>query len=242
MRRTIARLLLVIIFVNIVIPFSAAYAAGETLESSSISILSNTDGGLLYIDGKDTGLLTPLTEPVVTKPGFHRLRIEKEGHTTWRKELLLSPGEAMTLSAVLLPLDVTDSQEEAFKDSVESSSIFVLSNVGGAKFYIDSKDSGLVTPIADPVTINSGFHSLSLEKEGYTTWRKELLLSPGEAMTLSAILFPIDVTESQKEAFKGLGKKPITKTWWFWTLVLAGIVAAIAAEDADDDGTVLVTW
>ena len=159
MRRTIARLLLVIIFVNIAIPFSAAYAAGETLESSSISILSNTDGGLLYIDGKDTGLLTPLTEPIVTEPGFHRLRIEKKGHTSWRKEILLSPGEAMTINAVLIPLDVSD---------------------------------------------------------------------------------------SQKEAFKGLGKKPVTKTWWFWTLVLAGIGTAIAIEDADDDGdgegTVLGTW
>ena len=155
MRRTIARLLLVIIFVNIAIPFSAAYAAGETLESSSLSILSNTDGGLLYIDGKDTGLLTPLSEPVVMEPGFHRLRVEKEGHTTWRKELLLSPGEMMTINAVLIPLDVSD---------------------------------------------------------------------------------------SQKEAFKGLGKKPITKTWWFWAIVLAGIGAAIAEEDTDDDGTVQVKW
>ena len=143
------------IFVNIAIPFSAAYAAGETLESSSISILSNIDGGLLYIDGKDTGLLTPLTEPVVTEPGFHRLRVEKEGHTTWRKELILSPGESMTINAVLIPLDVT---------------------------------------------------------------------------------------ESQKEAFKGLGKKPITKRWWFWAIVLAGLGAAIAGEDTDDEGTVLVTW
>ena len=159
MRRTIARLLVVMIFVNIAIPFSAAYAAGETLESSSISILSNIDGGLLYIDGKDTGLLTPITEPVVTEPGFHRLRIEKEGYTTWRQQLLLSPGETMTATAVLLP---------------------------------------------------------------------------------------IDVTESQKEAFKGLGKKPITKTWWFWTIVLAGIGAAIASDDAggsgSDGGTVRVEW
>ncbi len=159
MRRTIAHLLLVMIFVNIVIPFSAVYAIGETLESSSLSILSNTDGGLLYIDGKDTGLLTPLTEPVVTEPGFHTLRVEKEGYTSWRKEILLSPGEAMTINAVLIPLDVT---------------------------------------------------------------------------------------ESQKEAFKGLGKKPITKTWWFWTIVLAGIGAAIASDDAggsgSDGGTVRVEW
>lgn len=155
MRKTVARLLLLMFFIHTAIPLSAAYAAGEAIESSSLSILSNIDGGLLFIDGKDTGLLTQLTEPVVTEPGFHTLRIEKEGHTSWRKQLLLSPGEMMTVNAVLIPLDVTDSQKEAFKD---------------------------------------------------------------------------------------LGKKPITKRWWFWAIVLAGIGSAIAAEDTDDEGTVLTTW
>ena len=127
-------------------------------------------------------------------------------------------------------------------DGSGSSSIAILSNVDGAALFIDGKKSGLLTPLADPLTVAPGFHSLVLEKEGHTSWRKEFLLSPGEVMTFTAVLLPLDVTDSQKEAFKGLGKKPITKRWWFWAIVLAGLGSAIASEDADDKGTVRVTW
>ncbi len=141
---------------------------------------------------------------------------------------------------ICLPLNVFSAEAEG----LATSSIAILSNVDGAALYIDGKNSELLTPLADPVTVAPGFHRLTLEKEGHTSWRKELLLSPGEVMTFTAVLLPLDVTDSQKEAFKSLGKKPITKRWWFWVIVLAGIGAAIAEEDADadDKGSVRVTW
>jgi len=139
---------------------------------------------------------------------------------------------------ICVPLNAFSSNGEG----LATSSIAILSNVDGAVLYIDGKNSELQTPLADPVTVTPGFHRFALEKEGHTSWRQELLLSPGEAMTFTAVLLPLDVTDSQKEAFKGFGKKPVTKRWWFWAIVLAGLGAAIAADDVNDEGTVRVTW
>ena len=138
---------------------------------------------------------------------------------------------------ICLPFNAFVVGAETFK-----SSISIQSNVNGAHLFINGRDSGLQTPFAELLVVEPGFYKLSLEKEGHTSWRKEFLLSPGEMMPLTATLLPLDVSESQKEAFKGLGKKPVTETWWFWTIVLVGIGVAISASDVDDEGTVLITW
>ena len=128
-----------------------------------------------------------------------------------------------------------------------SSSLSILSNIEGGSLYIDGKDTGLRTPLAEPVTVEPGFHSLRIEKEGHTTWRQQLLLSPGEIMTLTAVSLLLDVSKSQKEAFKSLGKEPITKSWWFWTVLVVAGVAAVSSGGQDGGsgssaGDVLVTW
>lgn len=132
-------------------------------------------------------------------------------------------------------------------EEIVSSSITILSNVEGGSFYIDGRDTGLRSPFAEPVTVEPGFHNLRIEKEGHTTWRQQVLLSPGEMMTLTAVSLPLDVPESQKEAFKKLGKGPITKSWWFWAIIVAGAGAAASLvdqgeDDGNDAGNISISW
>ena len=139
---------------------------------------------------------------------------------------------------ICLPLNSFSAEVEG----LTASSVAILSNVDGAALFVDGKKTKQLTPLAEPLTLEPGFHRFSLEKEGHTSWREELLLTSGEVITFTAVLLPLDVTESQKEAFKDLGKKPITKRWWFWAIILAGLASAISSSDADDEGTVVVSW
>lgn len=124
-----------------------------------------------------------------------------------------------------------------------SSSIKVFSNIDGAKIFLDGKDTGLVTPASEPLSTDPGYHVLRIEKEDFTTWRKDFILSAGEKMDLEVVLLPLEVTEKQKEAFKNMDKKPINKRWWFWVIALAAIGTAIANSDtADDSGSVVLSW
>jgi len=132
----------------------------------------------------------------------------------------------------------------AIEPSLPSSSITIISNTDGATVHIDASKVTLVTPITEPLLVEPGYHMIRVEKEGFTTWRKDMIVSPGEQMTIEAILLPIEVTDAQKKAFKNMDKKPINKRWWFWVIVLAAVGAAIAGETADDDatGSVAISW
>lgn len=124
-----------------------------------------------------------------------------------------------------------------------SSSIKINSNVEGASIFMDGKKTELITPASEPLLVEPGYHMIRIEKEGFTTWRKDIILTAGEQMALEVVLLPLEVTEAQKKAFKNMDKKPINKRWWFWVIVLAGVGSAIASTDASGgNGSVAVSW
>jgi len=130
-----------------------------------------------------------------------------------------------------------------FAAEPSSSSIKIISNIDGASLYLDGKDTGLVTPVSEPLAVEAGYHMIRVEKEGFTGWRKDLILTAGEQMEMEVVLLPLEVSEGQKKAFKNMDKKPINKRWWFWAIVLAAVGTAIANDDSTaDGGAVVVGW
>lgn len=83
-------------------------------DGSSITIISNTEGATLYIDRKSVGL-TPFDAPVTVAPGFHKLRLTKEGYSTWRQDVTITSEENFSLNALIAPLD-TPSSEKAYRE------------------------------------------------------------------------------------------------------------------------------
>jgi Tol biopolymer transport system component len=74
--------------------------------------------------------------------------------------------------------------------------IEVLANAPGASVYIDGELKG-ITPLE--ITVSSGYHSISLHKEGYQTWEHSILASTVSPMRIEVRLLPRAFTESPKE-------------------------------------------
>lgn len=243
MKKTVSWVLLTSILLDICLPlfaFSAEPAMTET--SSSISVLCNVSGAVIYLDGEKTDVLTPLAEPIMTVPGFHKIRIEKKGYTVWRKEFLLTAGENYTVNAVMVPIDISEG-EEKLTEGEAAATLIITSFIEGASIFIDGKEQASLTPLSEPIITEAGFHKLLIRKEGFIPWRKDVMLMAGETMKIEAILLPFEVTEGQEEAFEKMDRKPVTRRWWFWVIVVGAIGAAIASEDANDSsGSVLVSW
>lgn len=123
---------------------------------------------------------------------------------------------------------------------VYPASIKVLSNVQGALIYIDGDIAG-VTPMETPVSVSPGLHKVKVRKEGETTtWRDDLFLNPGENAEIKAIIIPL-VPSGDTPLVKR--KKPFHKSWWFWTIVVAGIIFATDSSDSDrGSGSAAFNW
>lgn len=112
--------------------------------------------------------------------------------------------------------------------------------MNGATIYINSEIVG-TTPIEQAIAVQPGFYSIKARKEGYsTTWREDMYIAPGETAEIKAIMVPL---ESIDPVTLKPRKKPVHKTWWFWTIVLIGIGLILdSSGDGGDTGSLSVSW
>ena len=118
------------------------------------------------------------------------------------------------------------------------STIIFSSNMEGASIYIDGEKAA-VTPASEPVKVGPGYYRVKVEKEGYTTYIKEVFIGAGENISINALMVPLDTPYDKPLPKK---KKPINNGWWFWTLVLLGVGAAIGSSSSGSStGSVAVS-
>ena len=104
--------------------------------------------------------------------------------------------------------------------------LFVTSSVTGVDVAIDDRPSGKVPVEA---VLPAGTHTLSLGKEGYEPMRTSTVLGAGERKTVT---IPLEE------------ERPLTKKWWFWTVIGAAVaggvitVYALTTERKPDSGTI----
>ncbi len=129
-------------------------------------------------------------------------------------------------------------------ETAAQSSITINSQIEGARVFLDGKATGFTTPLPAAIPANPGFYKIKVEKKGYTTWRKDFLLTSGENIVLDVVMVPLDVTDAEKAAFSEIGKKPYYKKWWFRTIMVVAIGAALSGlGSADDDsGSITGVW
>jgi hypothetical protein len=101
------------------------------------------------------------------------------------------------------------------------------SNVKDSKVFINDKDVG-VAPVA--VKLKPGRYTFRVEREGFLSVEEKIQVAQVGAKAWKASLKPVPVQKAPMAApmpaKKDSAGKPIYATWWFWTAVGAGVVAA----------------
>lgn len=132
-----------------------------------VKISSSPSAADVYVDGNFRGQ-TPVR--LALNSGERGIVIEKKGYKTWKKEIDIDPQLNNDLKAKL--------------SRVVSNKLSVTSNPSGAKIFIDGKYRGQ-TP--RELTLNEEKVSLTIEKDGYQTWKRKVKTPGTVEATLSSI-------------------------------------------------------
>lgn len=144
---------------------------GNHTGSTIISVRSNPSGAHIFLDGQDTGRLTPADLGVTADENYgteHVVTLKRDGYNTWSGLATIQQGDTFTMNAALT------------STSAQSGAITVQSQPSGARVYLDGADTGRVTP----TTLNSvpaSQHVLEFRLDGFHPYREEVDVAGGTA-------------------------------------------------------------
>jgi len=133
-----------------------------------LSVSTRPDGAKIYIDGELIGN-TPLEDEPV-QAGQHRLRMQLTRYLPVEQDLLVQGRNIQ--QQLMVPL------EPAWAE------VTIDSQPQGARILVDGEVVG-DTPAM--VEILQGEHQLILQKEAYSDWQQELVITPGENLDLERV-------------------------------------------------------
>jgi hypothetical protein len=147
---------------------AAAFLVVEyPLSPGSIAVTSTPSGAAIFLDGTDTGLVTPATISDVPV-GDHVVTLTLDDYADASAAVPVQSGETATVDLTL---------------TRHTGSLAVTSTPTGAKVFIDSADTGKTTN-ATVDRIGIGDHVVTLAKDGYRTAEANVTIRYNETATL----------------------------------------------------------
>lgn len=141
--------------------------------SSELTVAVSQPGATVRLDGVVVGR-SPLAKPLVLAAREHYLEVEMPGFEPVRRKLALARGQTRTESVELAPL--------AGKLMVSAGEVV------GAVITVDGRRAGL-TPLAAPVSLPAGEHSVGVSKPGYQALPQQRVFVLGGQ--LASLSFPL---------------------------------------------------
>lgn len=134
-----------------------------------LEVMSEPSGATVLIDGKKVGA-TPFRLDRVKK-GERQIVVEKSGYEDWRQKIKIASGESIKLFAEMGAVYGT---------------LVVESTPEDADVYLSGRKQGKTPLTVDRV--KEGSREIVIRKEGYLEYTKEVTISPGKTVILSAEL------------------------------------------------------
>jgi len=193
---------------------STAKTAPNTPSAGSTSIQSNPTGAKIFLDGADTGFVTPKTISNVPA-GSHVILCRLSGYADNSQTVSVFAGQTAMVSIDLVSIPTTGS-------------ISIQSNPTGAKIYLDYADTGFVTPKTLP-NLAAGSHVIRCSLSGYDDTTQNISVVPGQTTDVMITLQKsgnvapkADFSASAREGGNPLpvqftDKSTNSPTSWAWT-------------------------
>jgi len=136
--------------------------------TGSIYIGSSPRDAVIYLDGEDTGTLTPQLISDLS-PGEHTILLKKEGYNDYEATETITAGETLEKYYIMEKIPVT------------TGNIHIKSSPSEAEIFIDGHDTEKLTPevITD---LSPGEHTILLKKEGYNDYEATETITAGETL------------------------------------------------------------
>ncbi len=152
-----------------------------------IRVTSNVDGAAVEVDNL-TLARTPLAAPIRVASGQHLVALVAPGYAPARREITVA-GQARVVADFSL-----------VRAAGTLARVGVETNVPDAEVFVDGVLAGK-TPLATPLTVAAGAHTLELYRAGYLTEKRRLNLGEG---THDQVRAPLAVDRARLSSDGGL--------------------------------------
>ena len=168
------------------------YTPGAT----TLSVKGNVEGARVLVDGQYVGE-TPLRD-YKTKPGQHRIVVEKSGYETYRDTVEIDRGRSLSLRVMLE--QARPRQARLYVDTDPSDATVRILNIG-PRFY-------------QGMELDPGRYHVEVSADGYRTEKEWVDLAAGEDERLTVSLSPIKAAETRRAG--EVWKDPVTGMEFVW--------------------------
>jgi hypothetical protein len=143
-------------------------------QTGSIRVVSSTPGAEVFVDGEPKGAVN--AELTGIRPGQHIVEVRAKGYTPQTVELTVAANEQR-----IAKLDLAQVQVQA-----QTARLRVVTAVPEAEVFLDGSSVGKA-PI-DRNDLAPGKHYVVVRARGYAEWKREVMVDPAAATTLTADL------------------------------------------------------
>lgn len=176
-----------------------------------VTFESEPAGANIYLDKKREKLVgqTPFKQRM--EPGTYTLFLDLAGHQPFEKTFVVKKGQPLSFSFKLERIQRTGT-------------VRVTANIKNATVFVNGKNVGL-TPYDQDIVLEEGSHQITVGKDEYESFQRELTVVTNEEYQIAAELWLRDSPSSWKAPVgwtaMGVGV----------ALVAGGVVAGVFAED-----------
>jgi predicted Ser/Thr protein kinase len=181
-------------FVESVTGKSIDVTAELTPAVSTFVVTSNPQGANVWIDGKDSGMVTPAQ--LTVDKGPHRITVKKPGFKDAATDQTIAEGQTLSFSPVLLSVSTAaeDGKNPNFfrrilgSDTVPDGKglVHIRTDPEGATIIVDGKPAPKKTNARWPA--DPGVYSIQLQMPGYKTVHRNVRVQAGKIVNIDEIL------------------------------------------------------
>jgi|GEM_PF-1259945 len=141
-------------------------------------ITSTPSGSQVFFDGSDIGATPARVRIYTTATPAHSVRVEKAGYKIWAREFNENPGagETTRVHATLIP-------------EICCKSLRITSAPSGAYITLNGVFLGYTPKTFD--NLRYGTYQVTLSREGYEPWSRNIMVSPDEENAIYVVLEPM---------------------------------------------------
>src|SRR5712692_8309215 len=157
--------------------------------AAAVSVASEPAGAAVFIDGKDTGRVTP-AQVSVDKPGSHTLLVRKQGYLEETTTVNLQAGQAFHFAPTLRALGTTDDIKMGGKfkkmfggrETAGMGTVSLKTQPKGAQIAVNRRVLDKASPVE--FYLNPGTYVIDITMSGYKTIHRVINVDKGNKVAM----------------------------------------------------------
>jgi hypothetical protein len=182
-------------------------ASLDPLPKGVLEVASSPSGARIYVDDRDTGLVTPQRIENLEIKKNYRVRLVSPEYSEWSGNFEVKDFSPVSVQATLIPVPAAPSTPPSVPETppvvqtppevppttpppaAETKlSLSITSEPDGASIYKDGQNTGQVTPATLEDLAPGKRLNITLRKKGYEDWKRTVTIERNKANSLKASL------------------------------------------------------